>query len=321
MTVRQAFILVAAASVLSCRPVPKLEMRTGSPLSTRELVGKSPVVVVGSAVAVTQFGPEVKSADEHGYPLRLQRITAQVENVLKGTSRSRDIVFYRYGWSSDHAMLGPWGIVVPGQRNVFFLDIENGTLRSIIDLYPAQIQVLSGRHPEPISEKTIEESVAEILLTPGEAFDPEAFSQGLYLDSVRATDLIGRAGTLRLLKPLLASKQNAVRQQACLVLAEGFYGQGQCLSELAGTQVPVRAIGAAEKAFQENLLKEASFRRLFLEDPMDWVSHEAGSRQPEAVLDVLQLLALHSDPQVRQKACDLMARNFPTKYKSGCGQQ
>lgn len=320
MSARYALVILPVAWVLACGHIPKLEIRADSPASTRELISKSPLIVVGRAVAVTTVGPEVRSTDRHEYPLRLERITVQVENILRGTYRSQEMVFYRYGWSADHPMVGPWGLIYPGQRNVFFVDVEDGTLRSIIDLYPAQIEVLSGVHSElGLSAKNgAEQSIAEILLTPGENLNADAFSRGLSATSVVAMNLIGRTGTLYLLKALLLSRHAVIREQACLAIADKFYGQGQCLSELTSAHAPEHTRVVARTALRQNLLREAAFCETFAKNPFEWVAHEAGTTRPDAVFDVLQMLTLHSDPRVRQRACELIVQRFPSRHASSC---
>jgi hypothetical protein len=227
---KELIVLTVAVLGVSCQPKPNLKVRANSPLSYPELVKRSPVVVVAKVVAVKVIGPEVRTTDEHRYPLRLQRVTALVENILKGTAPLGEVTFNRYGWSPDAPMAGPWGVVVVGQRNVFFLDTEGGTLRSMIDLYPAQIEVLSGRRSGywPDSGRTVEGSIAEFLLIPGEDVRAEAFSQSLSTASGISMELVGQADTLRLLKSLIMSKELPIRAQACLVIRERFKGQVQC---------------------------------------------------------------------------------------------
>jgi hypothetical protein len=227
---RPLMLLTVAALGVSCQPEPKVGIRANSPLSYPELVKRSPIVLVARVVAVNVIGPEVRTSDEQRYPIRLHRVTAIVENVLKGSAPFGEVAFNRYGWSPDQPMVGPWGIVVAGQRSVFFLDREGGELRSFVDLYPAQIEVLSGRHPEsmPDSARSIEESLAELLLVPGEDVRAEAFSQGLQTASGISIELVGSANTFRLLKLLLSSQEPSIRTQACRVIAERFKGQVQC---------------------------------------------------------------------------------------------
>lgn len=227
---RALIVLTVAASSVSCQPKPSVEIRASSSLSYPELVKRSPIIVVAKVVAVKVIGPEVSTTDEHRYPLRLQRVTAVVENVLKGNAPLGEITFDRYGWSPDQPMAGPWGVVVVGQRNVFFLDTEGGALRATIDLYPAQIEVLSGRHPGYNRDlgRKVEESIAEFLLMPGEDVRAEAFSESLRTASGISMELVGSDDTLRLLKSLLMSKELPIRAQACLIITERFKGQAQC---------------------------------------------------------------------------------------------
>ncbi len=230
---RRAFVLLAVAATVcatSCRTKPEVNARATSALSYRELIKKSPVIVVGKVAAVKVVGPEVRKTDEHRYPLRLQRVTIQAENVLKGEVRSGEMIFYRYGWSPDQPMVGPWGILVPGERAVFFLDREDGALRSTVDLYPSHIEVRSGEHAgyKRGATQSLEESIAELLLTPGADAGPEAFSQALQIASAISIELIGHADTLRLMKPLLASEEPLLKRRACSVMTERFPGQVQC---------------------------------------------------------------------------------------------
>ncbi len=226
------FVIAATLPMTSCRPVPELNVRATAALSYRELMEKASIVVIGKVAEVKVVGPEVRTSDEHRYPLRLQRLAIQAENVLKGEARSGRMIFYRFAWSPDRAMVGPWGILVPGDRSVFFLDTEDGVLRSIIDLYPSHIEVRSGGHAsyKPRAEQSLEESIAELLLTPGTDTRPEVFSQALQVASAISIELIGHAGTLRLMKPLLASEEPLLKKRACSVMTERFPEQVQCSS-------------------------------------------------------------------------------------------
>jgi len=231
----RAFVILAVAATLaatSCQPRLEFNLGSTSALSYGELPRRSPIIVVGKVVEVKVVGPEVRTSDEHRYPLRLQRVTIQAENVLKGEARIGEMIFYRYAWSPDHAMVGPWGIFGPGQRGAFFLVRKDGVLRSIVDLYPTHIEVWSGEHAgyKPRPEHSPQESIAELLLTPGPDARPEAFSQTLYIASSMSMELIGDAGTLQLMKRLLASEVLLIRQRACSVITEQFPGQVQCSS-------------------------------------------------------------------------------------------
>jgi hypothetical protein len=231
---RAVVVLVVSATVFatSCQPIPELKVRATA-LPNRELGDRAPIVVVGKVRETKVVGPEVRTTDEHSYPLRLRQVTVEAENVIKGQVSAGEVVFYRYDWSPDHAMVGPWGILGPGTRYVLFLDREDGELRSMADLYPSHIEVRSGRHAghERREEKSVEESIAELLLTPGADVQPETFSQGLDSASFYSIDLIGDAGTLRLMKRLLASDDPLVRRRACDVISGRFPGQVQCSSK------------------------------------------------------------------------------------------
>ena len=231
----KAFVILAIAATLaatSCQPRLEVKVGSTSALSYEELPSRSPIIVVGKVVEVKVVGPEVRTSDEHRYPLRLQRVTIQAENVLKGEARTGEVIFYRYAWSPDHPMVGPWGMFAVGERGAFFLVRKDGVLRSIVDLYPTHIQVVSGEHAgyKPRAEQSPQESIAELLLTAGPDVRPEAFSQALYIASAMSMELIGDAGTLQLMKRLLASEVPLIRQRACSVITERFPGQVQCSS-------------------------------------------------------------------------------------------
>jgi hypothetical protein len=205
-------------------------VRAATSLPYRELAGGSPVVVVGRVMTVKVVGPEVRTSDENQYPLRLRRVIVHVENILKGMANAGEIVFYRYDWSPNHAMVGPWGIVSPGERYVFFLEREGGTLRSTVDLYPSGIEVHSGRHSSyrPRKGQSTEESIAELLPTQGEDAHLVGFARSLLIASGFSMELVGKDDTLFLLKSLLAANEPLLRQQACAVMSERFGGIVDC---------------------------------------------------------------------------------------------
>jgi hypothetical protein len=229
MRMQVLVVVTVGLSLASCHSSPNLQTRLTVPSSYHELIDGAPIVIVGKVIAVKVVGPEVRSRDEHRYPLRLRHVIVQVENTLKGTADAG--AFYRYDWSPDHAMVGPWGIVGPGERCVFSLVKEDGVLRSTMDLYPSHIEIRSGKHANysPAAGQNARESIAELLLTPGDDVHPEAFAQSLLIASGRSIDLVGGEVTSRLMKPPPTHKDPYLREQACLVMLERFRGAVQCV--------------------------------------------------------------------------------------------
>lgn len=227
----RVFVVVGAVATLTALSCPSsLRVKDISPLSYRDLIDRAPIVVMGIVTDVKTVGPMRRTQDNNRYPLRLQRIAVQPENVLRGSSLGDDFAFYRYGWSPDEPMVGPWGVVTPGQRGVFFLEREEHLTRALVDLYPSHIEIRSGRHPGYRSRAgvTLEHCISEILLTPGVDVDLEAFGNALAVASTFSIELIGETFTMQLMKPLLHSDSPELRRKACFALNQRFPGQVQC---------------------------------------------------------------------------------------------
>ena len=122
-----------------------------------------------------------------------------------------------YFYTSSGGVIGnvnsPWF----GDRYVFFLTVENGTLRAIRDFARSGVEVGTGRHESvPLNAGApIGQRIAVLLLTPGDDdFQPSVF-QRVGVGSVsRALRWIGECRTAGLLRAFLNNNSSVVRDVA-----------------------------------------------------------------------------------------------------------
>ena len=117
-------------------------------MSFRDLVHKSPIVVVSRTLSVETIGGVVESDDAQRFKVQFRRVKASVENVLHGSAPNGEITFYFYSAPQDNPPNGQQlNVIAPGERRIQFLDSDNGVLRAVLDVFNSQIEVRSGFHP------------------------------------------------------------------------------------------------------------------------------------------------------------------------------
>jgi len=206
----------------SCGP-PLLQPESAARPSFEELVRHSDTIVVATSTQLTRTSRPGGDGCSN-----LMRLTVSVENVLAGKPPRRpfdDYYFSRRCGSSDYVELPK-----PGSRGIVFLRKEHGNWRTVAD-YWGFIPVHSGRHPaKSLAGKSVEQQIAEVLLTPGDGYSPGEFSlDGEARDAARA--LIGRDSTIKLIQSLLNHPDIRVRVAACVALARDD-PNGSCASRV-----------------------------------------------------------------------------------------
>lgn len=166
--------------------------------------------------------------------VRLVKVTALVENVLKGNVSERNITFYyyypEYGFS-----LPSLNLIAPHDRAIFFLQRDRGAYRSVNDVYASCIHILTGSHPGLSSGgKTVEEAITEACILPGSARDLDRGKWPLWIGRGAniGAELIGKQATVALLNSMRDHADYRVRAEVCLAIANLLPIQHSCVNEL-----------------------------------------------------------------------------------------
>jgi hypothetical protein len=183
-----------------------------------------PVIVVGRVLSSERMKKAIESpwGDHHNYELHRGRIG--VETVLAGTisSQTLDFLFYRATDPVGQALLGTvvdggsWRV---GQREMLFLQLDHGHLRTVCDTYAhCAVQVSSGSHAEPFAPSIpMGRRIVDVLLTRGGNVTDEAFAQGLVHASSDAYDF-DRVHTMEVLQRIAAASNPGIRNAALAAL-------------------------------------------------------------------------------------------------------
>ena len=140
----------------------------------------APIIVVASVlenIIVVSGTPAIRIPEVR---LDLHRVRCKLENRLRGQLPDGEFEFYYF---ADSKGTNPRYKVLysadSGGRYIFFLNFENHSLRSIGDVGEYSIEVFSGIHSEIGDGEDLGRTVAKILFSRGEGFDPEAFGREL----------------------------------------------------------------------------------------------------------------------------------------------
>lgn len=320
MMTRYYLAAVVTISALSCQSTPQPEIRSGESLSARELIKRSPVIVIGTTRSVKPVGNPRRVGE---IVVQLNEIEATVERVLKGDLADNEKVrFWRYTLTGDYPLKGGSSpdFVNPGMRSVFFLDRDGTALRSTIDVVQSRLGLPPGNAQDRVlkSDMTVEEKIAHSLL-PLTGANPEALARSLPNSVYYAVELIGKTGTTRLLRDVISRSVGVLGISACLELSARFPGQEYCLRDLLrqpSTDVEMKR--RAERQLTTSLRRDAAIKKALQSDPENWLNSHARSQRRADVLDEISLLAMHGDPKIRQLACGLMAQKFPHHSVPDC---
>jgi hypothetical protein len=180
------------------------------------------VVVVGVVDRMDSVGQPVRASDDRGYDGKWQllKVAFTAENVLKGNLDSPRDQFYFY--TSLGPVTGDWNALQPGDRCVFFLKSESKVLRSVRDFWRSSIEIGSGRHESlPLQDRTPQEIIAALLLTPGEGLNETIFERRLPQAVQLAVEWLGICKTVELLRAALRNPEirlsNAVSRQIAVL--------------------------------------------------------------------------------------------------------
>lgn len=230
--------LAAATCVCGCSQAPQIDpsMRLwDDSIAWME----SPTILLGTVVLgrIVRTGVELKEP----WPLRveLHELAVKPERYLRGDGPRDGVKIYRFSIESGHLPGSvPMAFINPGERRIFFLQKENGVLRTCVDVVSSSFVVMSGEHnvEVPSQPRNIKAEIAEILLSPGANFDEEQYvNNALHGYAVGVVPrMIGRRGTIGLLRRIQALDNRRVSVEACMVSYILSWIGDNCASRLLG---------------------------------------------------------------------------------------
>ncbi len=195
----------------SCSRAPHIVYRH---LTDKELVEQSPIIVVGRIEKKETIWEErVQHGSENGVPLFWfhVNVTVATENVLRGGLKASRLE-YSY-WLPAAGAIGEWNSPLEGGRYVHFLRRDGNQLRSVVDFYLSTIPVTTGRHRSFSQTEGLPQTIARLLLSPGDDFAVEHFK--IRSGVSHAWALIGPTATVPLVEALGGNGNPKVRALAC----------------------------------------------------------------------------------------------------------
>jgi hypothetical protein len=318
-----ACLTIAVASVnLECQAIrPTLEPRLFKKVSVRELMDLSTDILVGKIDSAESVGTPLR-IENHIKSLQLKRIAVSPELYVKGSATRSQIMFYRYDCAADCSGIENLSWLPEGSRRLLFLTKDGSQLRATADVLSAALPVMTGNKTGSTVNEDKRKAIAQILLQPEPGMDSDSFASNLFSARAVARELVGRADTIELVKPLLSYPSRTVQIESCLILAEAMYDYNGCLHRFASDPTVStesrRRIERRIEGLAENLRQ---LRVAFKSNPMQWVRATASSNTQADITDLLKLLARHSDAAVRRRACDILRRHYASVSEATCEQR
>lgn len=217
------FVSLASLAMGGCGNVgglpPRFDFQTPEPWIIGWL--RAPVIAVGTISSLTPKGSALAEGPGQPIQVRLFELTVDIENVIRGDVRVRNIRVYRYGHElgqlPGHIPVQPF---FPGERRVFCLLPEGVDYREVEDIVAGSFVVASGAHPQRDREKkSVLQQIAEVLLLPGVGFDEGHYARSIDVStSSRVLPMVGYERTVGLLRNVMASTPATVAAEACLAL-------------------------------------------------------------------------------------------------------
>lgn len=273
----------------------------------------APKIAVVKIRSADWLGSEIEVTPPQKLVVRLVRITAEVELVIKGEMGKGAVQFYFFTNTlseNGYTTIRYW--LDSGYRYVVFLREDGGVLRTMVDVGEMELRVRSGNPGSIHLPADSGMAVASVLLTPGRDYEA-GFPTNIGHTLAVIEPLAPPAYLVSLLRALLAHPNRGVREQACLALSRTYPYRDACLNELLGSiDEPVRRQAADMVASQRR--NEPQLLRALEEDP---VSLSVSGNVKDLAGD-LGLFSLDHDLEVRTLACRALTRLFPRTSPGNC---
>lgn len=227
-------LVVTLCGVASCSPVPNVPNLTPhvSYVEIREQIKQATLIVVG-IVESEHVVRKVDNGRKDSGPFELRAVRIRLEGVVEGQFNNDRLTFYYY------QVTGAWdgpepNMVTPKERGVFYLVKDGGIWRAPTDAYSSHTRLVTGKHTisPALNKDQVYETVARLLLLPGQGTDLNGFLHSLHRNEAMASDLVGKTEVSQILQSLLTNPRPEIRGRACITLAEFPLNEKGCLSEV-----------------------------------------------------------------------------------------
>ena len=212
-TLRSLLVLAVAGVGSGCSRSPKL-----IPYEAQEYerIFDAPMVIVGRLISdAAAHGPVL----DRGYPIQLRKLKVRVENALRGSVATGEVLVYYFapaGPYQGNVPLGRWPL---GERRILWLRSDSGGLRTACDFRDeCTMSVRSGAHPDykPDSQKPLGYALADIWFTRGDGATDTDFAKGV---DRGAPSTVPETYLFEKLQRLAATEVPVVRDAACRQLS------------------------------------------------------------------------------------------------------
>jgi hypothetical protein len=313
---RIALFLIASSSF---GQVPALVPRL---VMTGENVGatfwlSAPYIAVVNVRSADWLGSEVEVTPPKSMIVRLVRINGEIENVIKGDLSAGPVQFYFFAnVPSEHGFTTVKYWLDSGRRYIVFLRKDGEVLRTMADVAPPELKILSGRHRDATSsrEGPIDPGMAILYysLTPTNNYD-EGFAGYIPLAEASIRKFVATADIVRSLRALLEHPDRAIRDEACLTIAGRFRYVDPCLPQLLTSTDP--SIQRQAKFWMQGRRESnAEIISLLRGDP---ISLSTSGKVDDLAADI-EVFTWDENPAVRQQACATLRRLFPVEKFANC---
>jgi hypothetical protein len=130
-----------------------------------------------------------------------------------------------------------------------------------------------------------------------------------------AYELVGISETLQIITELYNQSVGALKNQACLVLADLKYDYDSCLQKMASSASSDDEKRIAVKRLEGLSRAVMGLEKQFIRDPKMYLLRTARSDAPGDIADLLLVLARHKDPSIRSVACRELRTDFPDRQQ------
>jgi hypothetical protein len=299
------------------RLTPRVFLPGESPGSSFWLL--APDIDIVKIRRVELLGPEIEVTPKR-LVVQLVGVDAEVENSLVGRLKEGPVRFYFFVTKpSVEGFNYRTSWFQPGARYVVFLREDGDVLRTMADVIQPNIRILAGRHvqiPMPrnaVAWSDVDRVIAYAALSPAPDYE-ESFALDLQRTVSAIQEFAAPGDVAQLLRNLLASPNDEIRDWACLVICIGFgASRDGCLTKLLTSEDPVVRQQAAIWA----PLKLGGGTRL-VNTLRDNPTALSISGKVEDLAGDLELFTFDPEPAVRQQACTTLRRLFPTRTFANC---
>lgn len=238
--------------------------------------------------------------------LQLMRYEANVENLIKGDLPTK-LTFFFFAKLNQK----PHYDLVPGRRYIVALRSEGGVLRSWADATQLKIEVHSGSHNQkdlPV-DRGPETVIAYILLTPGADADLHEFGTNLISPNYGEPAYVNRR-----LKQLMLSPDRALRELACLNIADHFWIRPKCLEQ--ALESPDSSIRKSAAVYLTDDKADPDVLGLLRTNPT--ALFPIPRPMVDSSLQALEIYAEDMRPEVHRAACTALHNIAPQRVVEAC---